>query len=158
MHNTLDPTKPISSAPDCTNKFVAVVLDSCDGGDTTNNPFNYKFGSTYTTPDGWVYAMEPLAVQLDTDNCDVSYKFLFDEFQIRGKNFPNAKLGTDGSGLLAQLKGCGDVTDWGFELTPDDTVYQWYAHGHLPIGVRSCVGRATESAGGTTAANCVGSG
>lgn len=27
------------------------------------------------------------------------------------------------------------MTDWGFEWTPNDVKYQWYAHGHLPIGV-----------------------
>ena len=102
--------------------------------------------------------MEPLAEQVDTDNCDVSYKFFFDEFEIRGKNFPPSELGIDGAGLLKQLKGCGDVTDWGFELTPKDPVYQWYAHGHLPIGVKNCVGSATESAGGTSTGNCHGAG
>ena len=78
--------------------------------------------------------------------------------EIRGRYFPPAELGTDGSGLLKQLKGCGDVTDWDFELTPKDPVYQWYAHGHLPIGTKSCVGHATESAGGTSTGNCHGAG
>ena len=134
------------------------MINGCDGNNATGNPDNYKYGSKFTTSDGWVYTMEPLAVQTDTDNCDVSYKFFFDSFEIRGKNFPPTELGVDGSGLLKQLKGCGDVTDWGFDLTPHDTVYQWYAHGHLPIGVKSCVGHATESAGGTTTGNCHGAG
>jgi hypothetical protein len=156
--NLADAGKPVSEAPDCANTFTNVVLDDCDGNDSVNNPHNYKYGSTYTTSTGWVFKMEPLATQTDDDNCDVSYKFLYDFFEIRGKNFPDAKLRIDGGGLLDQLRGCGDVTGWGFDLTPNDVKYQWYAHGNLPIGTRACVGRAVQSTGGSTAGSCVGSG
>ena len=134
------------------------LIDGCDGNDLVNNPNDYKFGANATWSDGYTYTFEALATQVDDDNCDVSYKFLFDEFEVRGKNFPDAKLGKDGAGLLQQIKGCGDVTDWGFELTPNDVKYQWYAYGHLPIGTKDCVGHAVEAAGGTTVGNCHGAG
>jgi hypothetical protein len=102
--------------------------------------------------------MVPLTTETDDDNCDVTYELILDGFQIRGKNFPTAQLGQDGAGLLSQLQGCGAVTAWGFELTPDDVKYQWYASGNLPIGTKACVGRAVETAGGSTVANCAGAG
>lgn len=67
-------------------------------------------------------------------------------------------MGKDGAGLLEKLRGCGVVTNWGFELTPNDVKYQWYAHGELPIGTKACTGRAVQSAGGSTTANCNGAG
>ena len=48
----------------------------------------------------------------DADSCDVSYKFLWDQFEVRGKNFDPTKFGRDGDGLKKQIKGCGDLTDW----------------------------------------------
>jgi len=98
---------------------------------------------------------DPPAIE---DTCDVSYKFVFDAFEVRGKNWPEAKLGKNGEGLLKELKGCGKVTDFGFDQTPKDPQYQWYAHGHLPIGTKACVGRAVKSAGGPSAGNCHGAG
>jgi hypothetical protein len=102
--------------------------------------------------------MTPLATQLDADSCDVTYGFILDQFQIRGKNFPDAKLGINGKGLKKQLDGCGAVTEYAFELTPDDPVYQWYARGNLPLGAKACIGRAVVSAGGVTHGNCHGAG
>ncbi|KAI9747701.1 MAG: hypothetical protein M4579_007409, partial [Chaenotheca gracillima] len=58
------------------------------------------------------------------DSCDVSYKFLYDQFEIRGENFDPKKFGTDGSGLESQIKGCGALTDWHFELTTGSPPYQ----------------------------------
>lgn len=134
------------------------MIDGCDGNDLVNNPHNYKFGSTLTLGNGWVFKMEPLSLQVIEDNCDVSYRFFFDGFEIRGKNWPDAKLGANGEGLANELNGCGILTQWGFEWTPNDVKYQWYAHGHLPIGTKSCVGRAVLSAGGSSAGNCHGAG
>ena len=134
------------------------MIDGCDGDDHVNNPFNYKFGSTLTTGDGWVYKMEPLSRQINEDNCDVSYRFLYDGFEVRGKNWADGRLGVNGEGLLKELKGCGAVTNWKFERTPNDVKYQWYAHGHLPIGTKNCVGRAVLSAGGSSKGNCHGAG
>ena len=102
--------------------------------------------------------MEPLSKQVNEDNCDVSYKFVYDGVEVRGKNWPDAKLGANGEGLKQQLQGCGALTDWGFEWTPNDVKYQWYAHGHLPIGTKNCVGNAVESAGGSSKGNCHGAG
>jgi hypothetical protein len=137
---------------------VNTVIDGCDGGDAINNPHNYKFGGIFTTADGWIFQMTPLATQIDADSCDVSYRLVLDKFDVRGKNFPDAELGIDGAGLKHQLDGCGAVTDWEFVLTPDDSVYQWYAHGNLPMGTKACIGRALKSAGGSSDGNCHGAG
>lgn len=158
MTNTLDQTKPISAAPNCADTFTRTVIDDCDGNDPTNNPHNYKFGGVYTTSDGWVFTLTPKAAQVDEDSCDVSYQFLDDFFEVRGKNFPDAKLGANGEGLKAQISGCGALTDWEFIWTPNDVKYQWYAHGKLPIGTKSCVGSATQAAGGSSSGNCHGAG
>ena len=68
------------------------------------------------------------------DSCDVSYRLAFDGFRVRGKNWPDAKLGANG------------------------VKYQWYAQGPLPIGTKACVGNAVQSAGGSSKVNCLGPG
>ncbi|KAJ8610744.1 hypothetical protein MRB53_038386 [Persea americana] len=146
------------NAPDCASRFMNAVIDGCDGGDPVNNPHNYKFGSTLTTADGWIYKMKPLSQQVNEVSCDVSYKFFYDGFEIRGKNLPDASFGAEGEGLHSQLSGCGALTSWHFERTPDDCCFQWYASGNLPIGTKACVGRALESAGGSGDGNCHGAG
>ena len=158
VKNLNDATKSPQDAPDCAARFRDAVIDGCDGGDPVNNPHNYKFGSTFTSGDGWEYKMTPLSKQINEVNCDVSYKFFFDSFEIRGKNFPDAKLGADGEGLRSEVAGCGAITKWQFERTPDDCCFQWYASGQLPIGTKGCVGRAVESAGGSSQGNCHGPG
>ena len=93
------------------------------------------------------------------DQCGDWYKFLFDSFQIYGKNFVPSEIGTDGSGLEKQLSGCGDLTAWQFKnVTGDPHGYQWYASGNLPIGTKACVGRAVVSAGGASPDGCTGAG
>lgn len=158
VRNLNDNSKNPKDSPDCVGRFRGAVLDGCDGADYLNNPHNYKFGSTLTTADGWEYEMTPLSKQVNEVNCDVSYKFLFDHFEVRGKNFPDAKLGAEGGGLHEELKGCGALTKWSFERTPDDCCFQWYVSGTLPVGTRACVGRAVVSAGGSDDGNCHGSG
>jgi hypothetical protein len=143
-------------APDCVGRFTNAVIDGCDGADSLNNPHNYKFGSTLTTTDGWEYKMTPLSQQVNKVNCDAEYKFFFDSFEIRGKNLPDALFGAEGEGLKKQLQGCGLLTGWNFERTPDDCCFQWYAAGNLPIGTRACIGRALMSAGGSSIDNCWG--
>jgi hypothetical protein len=49
----------------------------------------------YTASDGWFYIMEPKVVHINDDTGDLTYKFFFDEFEARGINFPDAKLGTE---------------------------------------------------------------
>lgn len=44
------------------------------------------------------------------DICGDWYKFLFDHFEIYGRNFDADKFGTDGSGLKQQIKGQYTVT------------------------------------------------
>lgn len=158
VRSLLDDSKGASDAPDCASRFQSKVIDDCDGNDPVNNPHNYKFGATFTSSDGWEYTMRPLSKQVNEVNCDVSYKFFYDSFEVRGKNFPSAKLGTNGDGLKKELSGCGSLTKWKFEETPDDCCFQWYASGHLPIGTKSCVGRAVVSAGGSGKGNCHGAG
>lgn len=153
-----DDSKGPRDAPDCAARFRDAVIDGCDGNDAVNNPHNYKFGSTYTSADGWEYTMTPLSKQVNEVSCDVSYKFFFDSFEVRGKNLPSAKFGADGEGLKNELNGCGAITKWNFEWTPDDVKFQWYASGQLPIGTKGCVGRALVSAGGADDGNCHGAG
>lgn len=68
--------------------------------------------------------------------------------------------GVDGVNLEDAISKCGDLTKWKFEVTPDDVTYEWFAHGNLPIGTKSCVGEAVVSVGGvlSTVGNCNGAG
>lgn len=92
------------------------------------------------------------------DSCDVSYNFLYDSFEIRGKNFDKTKFGNNGEGLKKQLDGCASITHYKFQWTPNDPKYQWYVTGHALVGEKDCIGHAVETAGGTTAGNCHGAG
>ncbi|KAL8817182.1 MAG: hypothetical protein Q9223_003937 [Gallowayella weberi] len=151
-----DTSKPISKLTDCVDKFK-LIIDSCDGDSPVNNPHNYKFGGTYFSS-GWEYKLEPQAHKPTENSCDVSYRVAEDKFEIRGKNFRDGKLGPNGEGLKKEIKGCGALTFWNFIWTPNDVKYQWYASGVLPIGTKSCVGSATQSAGGKEAGHCRGPG
>ena len=66
---------------------------------------------------------KPKTVPAATDSCNVSYKFAFDSFEVRGKEIDAAKLGDNRSGLETQNKGCGAVTKLKFKMTPDDPTY-----------------------------------
>jgi len=90
--------------------------------------------------------------------CDVSWRFVFDKFEIRGKDWPEWRLGVRGEGLKRQVGGCGQLTYWNWFVTPDNCCFDWYAEGKLPVGVRACVGRAVEAAGGSSKGNCHGAG
>ncbi|OQO14037.1 hypothetical protein B0A48_00913 [Cryoendolithus antarcticus] len=153
-----DNTKTPHDAPDCVGRIQAALIDGCDGNDPVNNPHNYKFGATLTTADGWEYKLTPLSKQVNEVSCDVSYKFLWDAVEIRGKNLPDAKLGANGEGLHDALSGCGALTSWNFERTPGDVKFQWYATCSLPIGTKSCVGDALLAVGGADTGNCHGAG
>ncbi|KAI9674953.1 MAG: hypothetical protein M1817_001359 [Caeruleum heppii] len=153
-----DQNKGPGDAPNCADNFINAVIDGCDGNDPVNNPHNYKFGGAFTLADSWTFRMEPLSQQVNELSCDISYKFVFNGFEIRGKNWPDAKLGPNGEGLLEELRGCGAVTNWGFQWTPDDVKFQWFANGQLPFGTRNCVGNAVKSAGGSGVGNCEGPG
>ncbi|KAI4255904.1 MAG: hypothetical protein L6R42_006500, partial [Xanthoria sp. 1 TBL-2021] len=155
---TTDPAKSIPDMPDCFEKFK-IIIDSCDGDKPINNPHNYKFGGTYfDSSNGWELKLEPLALKPTENSCDITYLFTENKFEVRGKNFPDGKLGADGEGLKKEIKGCGPLTWWEFKWTPDDVKYQWYASGSLPVGSRSCVGAATQTAGGKDAGHCKGPG
>lgn len=75
VRNLQDDSKGPNDSPDCVQRFQGAVIDGCDGNDPVNNPHNYKYGSTLTTGDGWVYSMTPLSRQVKEDSCDVWYKF-----------------------------------------------------------------------------------
>lgn len=94
------------------------------------------------------------------DTCDASYKFLFDSFEVKEIKWPSNELGTNGEGLEQQIKGCGDLTGWKFQWTPNDAEWEWSASGNLPIGTKACVGRAVKTAGGPNASvgGCSGAG
>ncbi|KAL8672235.1 MAG: hypothetical protein Q9168_003282 [Polycauliona sp. 1 TL-2023] len=162
ISNAISPSIPISSISNatCISAFKTII-DSCDGSDPSSNPHNYKFGGRYADPNplsGWAYTLTPLAHKPIENSCDVTYRFTADEFEIRGRNFPDAKLGANGQGLKREIMGCGPLTFWEFRWTPMDVEYQWYANGWLPVGTKSCVGAATQSAGGKSAGRCRGAG
>ena len=160
LDQIMDPTKRPADLDKnrCISKF-RTIIDSCDGDNPINNPHNYKFGGRYTdSADGWDYLLEPLAEKPTENSCDVTYLFLGNVFEIRGKNFPDGKLGANGEGLKKEIKGCGVLTEWSFKWTPNDVMYQWYAKGTLPLGTKSCIGAATQSAGGKHAGGCKGPG
>ncbi|KAL9600250.1 MAG: hypothetical protein Q9219_003294 [cf. Caloplaca sp. 3 TL-2023] len=154
LNNEIDPSKKITDHHDCVGVFQKELLDGCDGNEPINNPHNYKFGGTYYAGDGWRFEFDALSKQVNTVTCDVSYKFVLDKFELRGKNVPDAILGANGEGLKQEVKGCGALTGWHFDWTPDDSKYEWYAHGQLPIGTKACVGRALVSAGGSGKGHC----
>lgn len=143
-----------------------LLADTCYGIGNEANCLEFSHPGTTSTPAPPSSPVPPSppspspspSAGPDADSCDVSYKFFFDEFQIRGKNFDASKIDTDGSGLEKQIKGCGDLTKWNFQMTPKDPAYQWHASGRLPIGVKDCVGRAVISGGGATIADCHGPG
>ncbi|MCP6134186.1 hypothetical protein NL393_33940, partial [Klebsiella pneumoniae] len=69
-------------------------------------------------------------------------KVLFNYFEIRGKNFPVSALSDNGDGLKDNLSGCGVLTEWNFELMPDDAKFHWYAAGQFPFDTKNCIGQA----------------
>ncbi|KAL8868610.1 MAG: hypothetical protein Q9174_004877 [Haloplaca sp. 1 TL-2023] len=146
----------ISTHEPCLQTLVDLI-DGCDGNDPIN-PLDHKFGGQYWAKQGWVYEYKPLNAKIPDQSCDVSFKGVFDGFEIRGKWFPGELLGEDGSGLKSELEGCGAVTNWLFEWTPDDVEFEWFASGQLPFGTKNCVGKATMSAGGSGHGNCKGPG
>ena len=141
-------------APDCVERFKNAVFDGCDGNDMVNNPYNYKFGATLRTTDGWQYKMTPKSRQVNEVRCDISFRVGYDHVEVRGKNLSSALLGADGEGLSYELSRCGGLSEFKCEQTPTDPKYQWYAAGNLPQLKKSCVGRAIQSAGGSSNGGC----
>ena len=134
------------------------VLDGCDGEHSTYNSNNYQFGATLTTADGWEYKLTPLSQQVNEVSCDASYKLALTFIEIPGKDWLSEELGEDGNGLKRELTGCGTLTEYYFEITPDDYCFQWYASGRIEIGTKSFIGRAVKAAGGADGGNCKGAG
>jgi hypothetical protein len=148
----------VGDSPDCVGKFVDGLINGCDGNDPSN-PYNSKYGGTFTTGDGWVFSFEPLAHQGLANNCQTEYQFSALDFDIRGINFDPAVLGDHGEGLKYHIENdCGwPIIWWGFELTPNDCCFQWHASGKTAVGLRGCLGKAIVAAGGEND-QCAGSG
>ncbi|KAL8855379.1 MAG: hypothetical protein Q9178_007976 [Gyalolechia marmorata] len=153
LHLNNDTSKTIADPRDCVGVFHKQLIDGCDS-EPTDDPDNYKFGGTYYARNGWRFEFDALATQVNTMDCDVSYRVVLNKFELRGKDLPDSKLGKGGEGLQDKVKGCGAITKWHFEWTPDDWVYEWYASGQLPIGTKACAGRALVSAGGSGNGGC----
>jgi hypothetical protein len=113
----------------------------------------------HTVASGPTLTPVPLPPPL-SDTCDVSWRLVYDLVEVRGKAWTTTELGNNGENLKSQLAGCGAITDWNFQLTPDDCCMDWYVSCHLPIGVKNCVGRAVVSAAGSSATvgDCHGAG
>ena len=127
------------------NNVGKKVFANEDCSNVNESPDQPSDSSTATEP-----ASTPTPLGPSQGTCDVSYKFLYDAFQIRGKDWDASKFGDNGAGLKKQLTGCGDLTNWHFELTPNDpNGYQWFASGRLPVFTNKCIGRAIISAGGS---------
>ncbi|PQE23744.1 SGNH hydrolase-type esterase domain protein [Rutstroemia sp. NJR-2017a BBW] len=70
-----DDKKGPTDAPERVGRFTNIVIDACDGNYPVNNPHDYKFGSTYTSPDGCEYTMQPLSKQVNEVSYGVAYKY-----------------------------------------------------------------------------------
>ncbi|KIM93132.1 hypothetical protein OIDMADRAFT_61917 [Oidiodendron maius Zn] len=129
-------------------------------GPDPTNVASFLIGGPVIIPSLTFTTDSALTAIAEGDTCDVSYRWLYDIVEVRGKSWTTAELGTNGENLKTQLAGCGDLTDWNFELTPNDCCMDWYASARLPIGVKACVGRAVVTAGGPNAnvGNCHGAG
>ena len=148
-----DPNPDLPRWLSCYVTFMDLI-DHCDGNDPDNNPHNYKFGGTNSTRAGREYHWEPLALKEIDQRCEITWKGLYNVFEIRGKWFPDDLFGEDGSGLRDEIEGCGAVTRWSFKWTPDDVKFQWYATGRYFVVKTGCLGRAMVSAGGNGYGNC----
>ncbi|KAK9418565.1 hypothetical protein SUNI508_08053 [Seiridium unicorne] len=68
-----------------------------------------------------------IAAMIDSweeDSCDVAYQFWDDFLEVRGKDTSDNDLGDGGVNLKNAIGGCGAVTSWTFDYTPDDVKYQ----------------------------------
>ncbi|KAL9634583.1 MAG: hypothetical protein Q9164_004009 [Protoblastenia rupestris] len=100
----------------------------------------------------------PLPPPAPDNICGSWYKVVLDYFEMKGKDFDRVKMGVDGEGLKKELQGCGKLTKWHWEYTPDDPNFEWFAKGPLPVGTKTCVERAVVSAGGEGPDGCTSSG
>ena len=146
------------------NYYMSTIMNGCDVPSAGSNPLNWKHGGNMNDHNGVSYTITPNANRAPPPNkplgnCASHYKFLWATFDVYGCGWADSDFGQDPGGVLAQLKGCGAVTNWGFEYydTPASDGTEWHASGRLPIGTRRCVSRAVTSSGGFSA-GCGGSG
>jgi len=140
--------------------MTRATIDGCDGNDPKDDPRDEKYGGTFYGTDGWEFTLTPRANRMVGDTCDVSYKVLYDFFEVRGKNFPPT-LDAAGNNLkdaISHCTGANGLKNWNFVATPTDCCYQWYANGTMPIGQKSCIGNAVITVGGSTKGDCTGAG
>ena len=135
------------------NYYLKTVMNSCDIPSPASNPLNWKHGGSIADHNNVLYTISPIpdrapAPDKPVGNCWSWWKGIFASFDVYGGGFASGDFGQ--SSVLTQLRGCGALTNWGFEYyqtaAADGT--EWHAWGRLPIGTRACVGRAVESAGG----------
>lgn len=99
-----------------TADFTSLFIDNLqafgngppDPDDQVNGTSTTSVSSTSTTSINIISttsALPPPSSPSAADSCGDWYKFLFDHFEIYGKNFDANKIGIDGSGLKQQIKG-----------------------------------------------------
>ena len=151
--------------PDECNYYMGTIMDGCDVPTSDgSNPSNWKHGGNMNDHNGVSYTIAPNANRAPPPNkplgsCTSRYKFLWDSFDVYGGGWADSDFGQDPGGVMAQLRGCGKVTQWRFDYydTPASDGTEWHASGRLPIWTRRCVGRAVTTSGGFTG-GCGGSG
>lgn len=130
-------------------------MNGCDVPVNSANPMNWKHGGNMKDNNGVSYTITPNANRTPPPDqtfgsCTSWYKVLWASFDVYGGGWANSDFGQDPGGVLAQMRGCGAVTGWGFDYfdTPVSDGTEWHAYGRLPIGTRGCVGSAVASSGG----------
>ena len=168
-HMTLTTTWPpgplnFQIFPDECKYYMNTIMNGCDVPSGGSNPSNWKHGGNMNDHNSVSYTITPNANRASPPdkplgNCLSWYKFFWATFDVYGGGWADSDFGQDPGGVLAQLRGCGAVTKWGFDYydTPASDGTEWHAYGRLPIGTRGCVGRAVASSGGF-AGKCGGNG
>ncbi|KAF2734646.1 hypothetical protein EJ04DRAFT_602331 [Polyplosphaeria fusca] len=147
------------------DKCISVFKDLIDGCDTNDHLRKHGGGFTWASNGKQEYQFTIAPVRerptrsRTPGKCDVYYKFLYDEFFLRGGGFAGYDYGQDQ--LLPKLRSCGVVSEWKFtyfdELADDDDA-EWEAYGRLPIGSQQwgCVRDAMQGAGHEGSLKCGG--
>lgn len=159
-HMTLSTTWPTGLrnfqifADEC-NFYMSTIMNGCDVPVNGVNPMNWKHGGHMKDNNGVSYTITPNANRAPPPyktlgSCTSWYKFFWASFDVYGGGWADSDFGQDPGGVLDQMRGCGYVTQWGFDYydTPASDGTEWHAYGRLPIGTRRCVGSAVASSGG----------
>ncbi|KAJ4165706.1 hypothetical protein LMH87_007327 [Akanthomyces muscarius] len=118
------------------------IIHGCDGSDP-ENPMNWKFGGKWKR-DEYTYEVNikrdnrPWPAPKEADGwCKGKYKFLFSDFEMKGKGWSSWDYGQDT--LLKKARDClgKGVTKWKFEYfdKPDEDGYEWKSTFRTPVFV-----------------------